>query len=252
MQDSGVFEMLDGQPYLSSVLTDIIENRRYGVEYQPLISVADGSVYGYEALARFYDRNDTPVSPLTVFRELHRLPLTLFKVEYETTQLQIENFSLSGKLFVNIDPDAYAAVGNLSGADHPLVALLTKHEDLVLEIIENTDISHATISQQMAETFRQFNVKLALDDIGAPDSLLSLPVMMSVDVMKLDKSWLQLCEDESHLVMLKALVDYARMSGKLTVLEGIETEDDLLFARQIGVDLMQGFLFRPQFVSCRS
>jgi EAL domain-containing protein (putative c-di-GMP-specific phosphodiesterase class I) len=221
---------------------DIIENQRYGCEYQPLVHTFSGEVAAYEALARFQDANGKPVAPAPVFRALHDSPLTLYNVECSLKQLQIQHAPPGYALFLNV-----AVVQDLE--QNHILQLLQSRNDLVVEIIENSNLADARISKMMADLFNQHRIRSALDDIGASESLLSLDILMAVDYLKLDREWLQNRTDKNHRLLLNALVQYAHGSGKMVVLEGVETEQDLHFAREIGADYVQGFLYRELFHS---
>jgi EAL domain-containing protein (putative c-di-GMP-specific phosphodiesterase class I) len=229
-------------------LLKLLDQQRFGVEYQPIVDIKENNIFGYEALARFYDETGQSISPQQVFAALHDSPLCLFQTEFKMKQLQLQHAPDKGLLFVNLDQDSFAAFGDLGDAN-PMVQLLTSKSNLVLEVIENTDISDAGISQAMTKTFGEKGVLLALDDIGAPDSMLSLPVLMNMDFLKFDRSWLALLDDPNHELMLQGLTTYGRRTGKKTILEGIETLQDLEIAKQMGFDFVQGFLFREAFIN---
>ena len=84
---------------------------------------------------------------------------------------------------------------------------------------------------------------------GSPHSMLSIPVLTTVDYMKLDKYWLNFRKNKNHTALPQYLIQYARETGKVTVLEGIENKDNLNFAYQLGMDLVQGYLYREQFIN---
>lgn len=234
------------QQYPTQVLLDLIEQRRFGAEYQPVMSIADGTVFGYEALARFYAADGAALLPQRVFDSLHASPLSLFQVEYEIKQLQLAHAPDNGsRLFINIDPDAFFA--GASERSHPLVTLLHGHPGVIVEIIENSNLNDADISEAMCAAFIGGNIQLALDDIGAPRTMLSLPVMLSVDFLKFDRSWVAHRNDPVRCSALRHLVAFARECGKKTILEGIENEAHFSFATSIGFDYVQGFLYRDLF-----
>lgn len=231
----------------TQVLLDLIEHRRFGAAYEPIVSLADGAPVGYEALARFYDAHGAPISPQLVFDSLHASPLTLFQVEYEMKRLQLAHAPAGGlRLFVNLDPDAFEAGAHHAG--HPLVALLSGRPGLVVEIIENSDINDADIGEAMAAAFAEAGLELALDDIGAPRTMLSLPILLTVNFLKFDRSWLRHVDDPVRCAALRHLVAFARECGKRTILEGIEHASQLAFANTIGFDYVQGYLYRPRFI----
>ncbi len=233
-----------------AVLLELLESLRFGVEYQPLISACDSLTYGYEALARFHSPTGEGLSPALVFDSLHDSPLSLFQVELAMKKVQLAQAPDKGRLFVNLDPHAASAWGELDERN-PLVALFAGQQRIVVELIENTSISDARISQALASIFSRQGTQLALDDLGAPQSLLSLPIMLSVDFIKFDRSWAQRLDETRYRNLMLTLTTYARSEGKRTVLEGIETPKQRDQARTLGVDFLQGFLFRDRFVHYR-
>lgn len=228
------------------LISELVDAQRYGVEYQPLIDIDDGRVRAFEALARFYTPDGSSVPPLDVFKQLHDSPMMLARVEYQLKKLQLAYRPEGVSLFINLDPDAYLGYG-ATGLDNPLLSLIAANEDLVVELIENTSVNDAEVSQQLCDALRQINIQLALDDVGAPESMVSLPILGIVDYIKFDRSWLLRQSDDNNVRLLAALVGYAHQTGKKTVLEGVETEADLSLARELGVDLVQGYLYSDQF-----
>ena len=228
----------------------LMQHQCFGTEYQPIVELKTGDTLAWEALARFYDDNDTPIRPDWVFEALHRDELSLFQVEYRMKALQLSLAPPQAALFLNLDPHAFALFG--ARTDNPLLQLLQQDTRNVIEIIENTDAGDAVCSRQMADAFRSCGLKTALDDLGAPNSMLSFDVLLSVDYLKLDRSWLQHRPDSAQGQLLDTLCSYARNSGKALVLEGIETEQDLAFARRLNVDYVQGFYYRNRFIQRRA
>lgn len=232
-------------------LINLIQSRRFGAEYQPLVCCASGKTVGHEALARFYLEEGQPVPPHDIFASLHDSPVTLFQVEYELKRLQVERAPADGLLFLNIDPDAYRAGQN--GEVHPLLNVVKQAGPrAVVEIIENSSITDAALSLEMARAFQDAGVRLALDDIGEPHSMLSLPVLLDVDYFKMDRSWLEFRNDRNWMSAMMALIGLGRELGKTVIMEGVETEDQLDFAREIGCHWAQGWLFRERFVNVRA
>jgi EAL domain-containing protein (putative c-di-GMP-specific phosphodiesterase class I) len=89
---------------------------------------------------------------------------------------------------------------------------------------------------------------VALDDLGAPNALVSLESLVRVQYLKLDRTTLRASADLRHRALVEALIALARRLGIRTVLEGVETRADLASAEALGFDLVQGFLFRDRFV----
>ncbi len=227
-------------------LLALLEGQGLGVEYQPIVDVASGSTIGHEALARFRCADGRCLPPERVFCTLHDSPLSLFQLELKIKQLQIRHAPPSGLLFLNIDQDAFATF--LGEERHPLVELLAGHPRAVVELIENSSTSDAQVSIAMLGHFGSAGIPMALDDIGAHDSLVSLDVLARVDYLKLARDWLDRLAGPHGQPLLNGLLDFARQSGKTVILEGVETAEHLQLARRLGIGLVQGYLFRPRFV----
>jgi len=230
------------------IVSEVVDAQRYGVEYQPLVCCSTGQVWAYEALARFFQENGQPVSPIDVFQLLHDSPMMLARVEYQLKQMQLQHRPVDSLVFINLDPDAYLGFGN-EGVENPLLELIGAAPGVVVELIENTSINDAVASQSLCDELRSMGKLLALDDVGAPNSMVALPILSIVDYIKFDRSWLNRMKDSNSVKLLASLVSYARQTGKKTVLEGVETLEHKALALDLGIDLMQGYLYRDSFIA---
>lgn len=211
-------------------------------EYQPLLNPHTNELYGYEALSRFYTQDGTAIAPNIVFEELHAHNGLLCDVELAAKSFQIEHAPKEGVLFVNIDPHA------IEFNTDEMLAVLSQKCSICVEMIENTCINDANLSASFIKELVNYQIPVALDDVGAPHAMLSLDLMSQVSCLKFDKYWLETAQNPQYHHLITALLSYAKQTNKLTILEGIETEEHLRFAKSINVDLVQGFLFQPQFL----
>ena len=210
-------------------------------EYQPLIATSDLQIYGFEALSRFRDRHGVSTPPNIIFEQLHSQTSLLSNIEMKAKLFQLEHSAPSLPLFINLDPHAIENNGN------HMLELLSTRADLTVEIIENTCINDANLSTRLVSQLKAKQISVALDDIGAPHSMLSLELLSQVNVLKFDIEWLNQTKNVEQQHLMKALIQFAKDSNKKTVLEGVETEEQLKLAQELGIDLVQGFLFKPQF-----
>jgi EAL domain-containing protein (putative c-di-GMP-specific phosphodiesterase class I) len=237
-------------PSASEILA-LVLGRRFGTEYQPVVDLHTGATLGHEALARFFDADGDAVAPGSVFARLHDEPAVLLYVESETKRFQIEH-APDGPLYLNVDPDSFHAAAR-GGAGNELLDVLSVHAPhIVVEVIETMSWSDARLGHELVRALHARSIGVALDDVGAPDALLSLEALKDCDVLKLDRSWLRRAADPRDRAILEALLGLARRLGTRTILEGIETAAHLDLAMELGVDAVQGFLFRPQFQSRRA
>jgi EAL domain-containing protein (putative c-di-GMP-specific phosphodiesterase class I) len=220
--------------------------RQFGVEYQPIVELRTGRTVGHEALSRFDDPAGREIAAASVFACLHDEPTLLLFVEAETTRFQIDQ-APPGALYLNIDPNSFQAGAR---ADHnPLLELLAARQgETVVEVIEALDVADARLSRGLVDALRAIGIGVALDDVGAPDALISLEALKEADVLKLDRTWLDRIHQPRDRAVLESLLGLARRLGSRTILEGVETPRHLALAEGLGVDAVQGFLFRDRFV----
>lgn len=237
------------------LLLYIIEQQNYGVEYQPIVSVDTQEVFAYEALSRFFDQNDSTIPPDLVFKALHNSPLTLHQVELAQKKLQLAHAPKGHCLFVNLDQDSYFE-GQLDKeveSSNVYVTLFKQFEgELVVELIENSEINDARMSLQMIKSMGVHQIKTAIDDVCNEHSMLSTMVLERVDFLKFDRLVVQNKNNDDFLKLVRALIAYGKSSNKKIILEGIENQEDLAFAKKLNVDFVQGFLYKPRFVNIRT
>ena len=227
-------------------LIEMVERQRFGVEYQPIIDATSGAVFGYEALARFFDQSGANISPLDVFCALHDSPLMLAQVELQLKRLQLRFRPDDLPLFINLDPHAFSMLKDSTGGNE-LLNRLQNESSLVVELIENTDVNDAQISNEVSNLFHQAGISIALDDVGAPGTMVALNILNDVDYIKFDRYWFN-PQSESMHPLLKSLIGFAQDNGKKTVLEGVESAEDLAKAVNLGVDYVQGYFYRELFI----
>jgi EAL domain-containing protein (putative c-di-GMP-specific phosphodiesterase class I) len=116
-------------------------------------------------------------------------------------------------------------------------------ECLELELTESLIMRNSDESTKELQRLRALGLTVAIDDFGTGYSSLSYLQKLPVDLLKIDKSFLQDVEVVSTCELIKAITAVAHSLGLRVAAEGIETQVQLDSIRAIGVDLAQGFLF---------
>jgi len=150
-------------------LIDLIENKRFAVEYQPIINTNSQEIFAYESLARFYSSDNELIRPELVYESLHNSPLTLFQVEYQQKQLQLSYAVNDPDIFVNLNQDSYFAIGVIDQSN-PFLKLFKSHtkSNAVVELIKNLEINDAIMSLAMIDNLGKSNIQTAIDDVCNP------------------------------------------------------------------------------------
>ena len=207
--------------------------------FQPIVSLCDGRVVGYEALTRFEDPADrTPHEWFTMAR-LCGLGSQLQALA-AARALAIPYRPAGTYLSLNLEPSSLGSAAFKDVLPRDLSAIL-------IEITEQELITdHARLIDELS-ALRDRGARIALDDTGAGYSGLRHVTLMRPDVIKLDRALVEnLHADPGKLALLESFASFARRTSAQVCAEGIESDAELDALADIGVDLGQGFhLARP-------
>lgn len=209
------------------------------VVYQPVRDLTDMSVVGYEALSRFAD-GDLPDAWFA------RAAAVGMGVELEVSALHQALTRVQ-----ELPRDTYVAV-NLSAAalcsgSLPDVLAGTELTRVVLELTEQTGVPDYAAMRERVAWLRARGGRVAVDDAGAGYAGLQRILEMAPDVIKLDRTLVHdVAADPARQALVSALTWFAQRTGATLVAEGVETQDQVVVLRDLGVPLGQGFhLGRP-------
>ncbi len=222
----------------------LLDEGRFWTEYQPLVHARTGKTSAFEALARFSHRDGRPVAPARVFSLLHADPGLLVRAEL-TLKLQQVEHAPRAPLFVNLDPDSWTRAGDRNR--NPFMALFASAGvRIVVEVTEALATADVVRSQQMISALRSRRISFALDDIGTANGLISFEAIADAEVLKFDRTLIPRLRHPRCRALVSALIHMAQETGARTVLEGVETTGDFVVARDLGIDMVQGYLFRDR------
>ena len=217
--------------------------------YQPVMELETGEITGCEVLARWRDVDDRVVFPDRFIDIVERHGMTLRFTELVAQRACAElgeHFPEGRRLQVNfnifpcdLDSDRLARV--FSG--------LTSQPDrfeVVLEIIESEEIPPN--AQREIERLRRHGIKTYIDDFGTGYSNMQNLAALSVDGVKLDRAFAMAPDNSMMARMLRHAVEMIQATGRVMVVEGVETAERLALLRDMTarVDFVQGyFISRP-------
>jgi diguanylate cyclase (GGDEF)-like protein len=231
------------------------ERRELRVFYQPIISLESGRIDGVEALLRWEHPERGLLLPgdfIHVAEETGLIvPIGAWVLDQACRQVMRWQASMPelGRLRVSV---------NLSGRQlgHPKLVtdvreiLVETHIDpsqVELEITESVLMDDVEMSEDTLRQLKKLGVKLVVDDFGTGYSSLSYLRRFPVDVLKVDRSFVDgLGSDPSDSAIVTAIVTLAHTLGLSAVAEGVETVDHLAELRRLHCDMAQGFhMARP-------
>ena len=209
---------------------------------QPMVDPRDGRVHAYEALARFDGiGGESPLHWFALAEELGRrdaLELACLRAALELLPRRPRGTRLSVNLScpVLLDP----RTTDLLGAELDL-------RGLIVEITEEALAREAAGLEEVLEPLRARGLHLAVDDMGAGYAGLGQIAAVRPSYLKLDRSLIKgIDTSPERAALVEALVHYAERTGGHLVAEGVETAAELITVRDLGADLVQGYVYaRP-------
>jgi EAL domain-containing protein (putative c-di-GMP-specific phosphodiesterase class I) len=220
--------------------------------YQPIVSLRPGdadAVVGYEALLRATGANG-PVFPDQLFAAAAEAGwLHVLDRIGRTSAIRGAAGWLGDKmLFVNFVPTTiYRPEVCLRTTAQAAVEAGVRLDQLVFEVTEGEHVADIEHLDDVFAYYRRNGSMVALDDLGAGYSSLNMLVRLQPDVVKLDKDIVQALPGPLSKAVVAAVVNMTHSYGGRVVAECIETAEQADAARDLGVDLGQGWFFgRPE------
>jgi EAL domain-containing protein (putative c-di-GMP-specific phosphodiesterase class I) len=231
-----------------TVEVGVLAEAEFWSVYQPIVSLADRSVVAHEALLRgIVDDREVGGGDLFFVAEQAGWLDRLDRIGRESAVAGAAPWLGDDDLFVNVDPNSIVRPQVcLAGTERAVHDAGLAPGQLVFEVVE----SHAILDRghlvSVLDHFRTLGWRVALDDVGAGWSSLSLLAAVRPDVVKLGKALVQGLPDDGARTVLRAVTDLAHRLGAVVVAEGVETERLADEVTALGADLAQGWLFgRP-------
>lgn len=223
--------------------------KEFEIYFQPVISLPEREVVGFEALARWDSPvlNRVPPDRFIPIAErtgmIHRLTVHLFERAVE----QING--LPGSLSLSFNLSAHDVTSAETVAALLDIIRLKKIDPrrIMFEITETSVIGSYEAAETCLKTLRAAGVKLALDDFGTGYSSLGYLHRLPIDCVKIDRSFVSGIADPVAIGVVNSIVNLCRSMQILCVVEGVEKPDQLEVLEALQCHLVQGFLFgRPQ------
>jgi len=235
------FQMIETELYHA------IENSEFVFYYQPKVDVITHAIVGAEALIRWKHPKKGLLYPdafLHIASEIgmsHKI--TLLVLEQVCQFLQNNQNIFKGTIAINI---------------HANELLELNFEKEIISIIKNNAIHPSRIEFEITENelikdfnaviikmkrLREFGIKFAIDDFGTGYSSITYLKKLPVDTLKIDKAFLDNLTNKSNQELIKLIINMAKNFNISTVIEGVESQNQLDFISKNGADIYQGYIF---------
>ncbi|MFV5404174.1 EAL domain-containing protein [Acinetobacter sp. 228] len=241
LQKNGIF--------LERDLRKAIQNNELIVYYQPKINFSDHSIYGFEALIRWAHPEKGIIAPdlFIPLAEQTSLISDIGRLVIQQTAKQIRQWNDLGFnhicVSVNVVAQQLRRGQLLDDLDQAIADHQISGNSLELEITESSLIENSEAVKNLLNEIKQRHIHIALDDFGTGYSSLSYLADFPIDTLKIDRSFVSKIGKNKHEAIVSAMVAMGKAMGMTVVAEGIETEEQLEYLRDLDCDIAQGFLF---------
>lgn len=242
--DSGMSREAKDRLGMELDLRMAIEEGQLFLEFQPIVTVDEGRLSGFEALLRWRHPHRGLVQPLDFIPVAESSGLIISIGQWvldqacETAASWPEHIGVSVNVSIEQLKDAYFVT---TVADC-LARSGIRAERLTLEVTESLFILDTERVGMLITAIRELGVRIALDDFGTGYSSINHLRSFAFDDIKIDRSFAGTMVDDSREARLvKTIVQLGSALSMRATIEGIETEAALELARSFGIDFAQGF-----------
>jgi diguanylate cyclase (GGDEF)-like protein/PAS domain S-box-containing protein len=235
---------------LETDLRQAFERNELTMFYQPIVSIDDSRIIGFEALVRWQHPERGLLSPSEfipmaeetgqilqigrwVMREACSQMNTWLK-EFSTDPPLTISVNLSGKQVAQ--PDLYDQVEQI------MKETGLQSRSLKLEITESAIMDNIDYAVQVFTRLQALGVQIQVDDFGIGYSSLNYLSHFPINTLKIDRTFVRnMTKDSNYLKIVQAIIMLAHGLGMSVIAEGVETEGQLAQIKSLGCELAQGF-----------
>lgn len=255
----------DRAAFASSTLTAAVDERLaieqrlwsgldqgdFELHFQPVVNLARGNIIGGEALLRWRDGPElVSAARMIPIAEETGLIVEIGRWVIWTALAQLEEWHAVGltdlSVSVNVSPAQFFRGDIVGTFRNALDAVDVPPEQVIVELTESAIAGDLDFVASTLKELKKMGLTVAIDDFGTGHSSLSHLVMLPVDLLKIDRSFVsELPHNDGNAAIVDAVVTLSRRLNLRVIAEGIEEVEQLRFLQNVGCDAGQGFLFSP-------
>ncbi|ATO19867.1 histidine kinase [Acinetobacter sp. LoGeW2-3] len=241
--------LLEQGIFIERDLRKAIQNGELIVYYQPKINFNDQHIYGFEALIRWNhpEKGIIPPGMFIPLAEQTSMISEIGQLVIQQTAKQIRKWNDQGFhnicVSVNIVAQQLRRGQLLDDLDEAIKLNCISGASLELEITESSLVENSETVMNVLNQIKERDINISLDDFGTGYSSLSYLAEFPIDILKIDRSFVSKIGEAKQDAIVSAMVAMGKAMGMKVVAEGIETDQQLNFLRQLGCDIAQGYLF---------
>lgn len=240
------------------LLREAMENDFQGFEihYQPYSRASDLKILGAEALIRLRDRAGNLLLPkfFMPLAEYLGFIVPLGEHVLRAAAMQCKAVNDAGlpdfSVTVNLSSRQFRQQNIVERLEEILRSTGVNFTNIIVAINEGVAIKELRHMLRTCEIFRGHGLRVALDDFGSGTSSFINMRDLPVDIIKVSSTYIDDYQDDYSGYFIRLVAELSHLSGKSVCLNGVEQEAHYRFCKELGLDMVQGFLFhRPGTVN---
>jgi diguanylate cyclase (GGDEF)-like protein len=228
-----------------------IENQEFRLFYQPIVSVTNGSLYGFEALLRWEHPEHGLIQPQEFIKLAEDtgqiVPLGCWSLREACRQMAVwqQQFPEYQDLTISVNISAlqFRQIDLVEQVASILAETGLEGRHLGLEITESVYLHNPETANVTLNRLKDLGVSFHIDDFGTGYSSLSYLHSFPIGAIKIDRSFTFKIGLENHSEIVRTIISLAHDLGMLAIAEGVDKLDQLVYLRTYGCDYAQGYLF---------
>jgi EAL domain-containing protein (putative c-di-GMP-specific phosphodiesterase class I) len=236
---------------LESALRQAVEKKEFVLHYQPIISLRDKHIVGFEALLRWHSQSGL-VEPNVFIPVAEQtgliIPIGDWVLREACMQLRRwqERFSYAPPFIVSVNVSArqFSQLDFVNTVSRILQETGIEASNLRLELTESAAMEDPKRTHHMLQELQQQGVRLSIDDFGTVFSSLDQLHRLAVDTLKIDRYFIaRMVGDERNQQIVNTIINLAHNLRMKVVAEGAETAEQLTLLDGMACDCVQGYIF---------
>lgn len=257
--NSRLLKKVNEEQFIEQHMQHALDNNEFFVMYQPKMDLATDKISGAEALVRWKSPELGLLSPdqfIPLFEKngfITKLDFFVYEEVFKFLQKQINEGNPVVPISVNMSRNHTKPDRFISKFMNVFNKYSIPPEYVQIEILERSFADSGTLKEITAVLHKE-GFTVAMDDFGKGESSLNMLTQIPVDILKFDRDFLQSSTSSSGIIEDKAagfiqiLINLSKHLNKETVFEGVETQSQKDFLRDIKCDQAQGFFYSKPLV----
>ncbi len=248
--DRTIMEDFMGAIELEDKLKKAIANQNFILYYQPQYYSDSKKLRGVEALIRWQDENSHFIQPSVFIPAAEKngaiIPIGRWVVEQSIKQYAIwrQQFGFPFVMSIDISALQYKKEDFVESVVENLNKYGVASNEIELEITESVLIEDFEAVYEKIKILKEHGIRISLDDFGTGFSSLAYLTRLPIDTLKIDKAFIDtVMTDTTTRVITESIIHMVKALKFESIAEGVEDEEQYRYLKEIGCDVIQGYLF---------